>query len=125
MGAERLTYAELEAESNRLARLLRESGCEPGDRVCLFVPKCPAAIVGMLATLKARCAYVPIDVASPSPRVAKIVESAEPRLVLAMAEAAGLLDEVLGEDGVDAAVPVGSLDAAPLAGERFSSRFSR
>jgi amino acid adenylation domain-containing protein len=124
MGDERLTYGELEAESNRLARLLVESGCEPGDRVCLFAPKCPAAIVGMLATLKARCAYVPIDTASPAPRVAMIVESAEPKLILAMKEAATLLDEVAGEVSIDA-IPVGSLEADSLAGERFSSQFSR
>jgi amino acid adenylation domain-containing protein len=124
MGEERLTYGELEAESNRLARLLREAGCVPGDRICLFVPKCPAAIVGMLATLKARCAYVPIDIASPAPRVAKIVESAEPRLILAMSEAATLLDEVVAQVEIDA-TPVGSLEREALAGERFASSFSR
>ena len=53
MGDERLTYAELEERSNQLARLLKESGCKRGDRVCLFVPKNPAAIVAMLGTLKA------------------------------------------------------------------------
>lgn len=125
MGDERLTYRELAAESNRLARLLREQGCKPGDRICLFVPKCPAAIVGMLATLIARCTYVPIDVASPAPRVAKIVEAAEPALFLATSEAAQLLDKVLAQDGVNGATPVGSLEADAIAGDRFASRFSR
>lgn len=124
MGEERFTYGELEAESNRLARLLVESGCAPGDRVGLFAPKCPSAIVGMLATLKARCAYVPIDIASPAPRVAKIVESAEPRLILVMSEAATLLDEVAAEVAIES-TPVGSLEAEALAGERFASSFSR
>jgi amino acid adenylation domain-containing protein len=93
MGDARLTYGELEGESNRLARLLREVGCRRGDRVCLFQPKSIEAIVAMHATLKADCAYVPIDVASPAPRVAKIVESAEPRLVLANASEASLVEE--------------------------------
>ena len=80
MGDERLTYGELEAASEPpRARCSRRAGCERGDRVCLFAPKTPAAIVAMLATLKAGCAYVPIDIASPAPRVAKIVEAAEPR----------------------------------------------
>jgi len=60
-----MSYGELEQSSSRLARLLAEAGCEPGDRVCLFVPKSPATIVSILATLKASCVYVPIDVASP------------------------------------------------------------
>jgi amino acid adenylation domain-containing protein len=123
MGDERLTYGELEAASNRLARLLRDSGCRRGDRVCLFLPKSPAAIVAELATLKADCAYVPIDTASPAPRVELIVESAEPALVLASAPAAKLLDDVLAARG-GRAVTVGSLDDDALAGEHFESAFT-
>jgi amino acid adenylation domain-containing protein len=82
MGEERLTYAELERESNQLARGLREAGCDRGDRVCLLLPKSPAAIVAILATIKADCVYVPIDVESPAARSAAIVESCTPRLVL-------------------------------------------
>ncbi len=98
MEDERLTYGELEEESNRLARLLVESGCRRGDRVCIFQPKRPIAIVSMLAALKADCAYVPIDVASPAPRVAKIVEAAEPRVVLVDAASSALLDATRGRD---------------------------
>jgi amino acid adenylation domain-containing protein len=120
MGGERLTYGELEAASNRLARLIREVGCARGDRVCLLVPKTPAAIVAELATLKADCAYVPIDTASPAPRVKLIVESAEPSLILVAAPATKLLDDVLDAREVT----VGSLDEKPLAGKRYSSAFS-
>ena len=123
MGGERLTYGELEAASNRLARLLRESGCRRGDRVCLFVPKTPAAIVAELATLKADCAYVPIDTASPAPRVELIVESAEPALILAAAPAAKLLDDVLATQGARS-VTVGSLDKGTVSGEHFESAFT-
>jgi amino acid adenylation domain-containing protein len=123
MGDERLTYGELEAASNRLARLLREAGCKRGDRVCLFVPKTPAAIVAELATLKADCAYVPIDTASPAPRVELIVDSAEPALVLAAAPAAKLLDDVLAAQG-GRSVTVGSLDEDAVSGEHFQSAFT-
>jgi amino acid adenylation domain-containing protein len=122
MGEERLTYGELEEAGNRLARLLRETGCARGDRVCLFVPKCPAAIVAELGVLKADCAYVPIDIASPAPRVEMIVESSEPSLILATAPAAKLLDDVLAlRPG--GKVPVGSLEE-PLSGKHFESAFS-
>jgi amino acid adenylation domain-containing protein len=119
MGAERMTYGELEAASNRLARLLREAGCRCGDRVCLFLPKSIPAIVAEIAILKADCAYVPIDTASPAPRVEKIVQAAEPALLLVTAPAAKLLDEVLALGGVGD-VPVGSLDAR-REGARFSA----
>jgi amino acid adenylation domain-containing protein len=124
MGAERLTYAELEDRSNRLAHLLRESGCGRGDRVCLFLPKSPAAVVAMLATLKADCVYVPIDVASPAPRVRMIVEAADPRMALTDDHAAGLLDDVLGGTGPRLDLAVGSVEDAAVEREHFRSRFS-
>jgi amino acid adenylation domain-containing protein len=122
---ERLTYGELEEQSNRLAGLLAESGCRRGDRVCIFQPKRPAAIVSMLAALKADCAYVPIDVASPAPRVAKILDAAEPRVVLVDPSSAGLLDATLGETELPARPLVGSVDDGAVAGDRFDSAFSR
>jgi amino acid adenylation domain-containing protein len=124
MEDERLTYGELEEESNRLARLLVETGCERGDRVCIFQPKRPIAIVSMLATLKADCAYVPIDVASPAPRVAKILDAAEPRVVLVDSSAADLLDATLGEIELPESPLVGSVGDDRLEGERFASVFS-
>jgi amino acid adenylation domain-containing protein len=94
MDGERLSYAKLEAASNRLARLLIERGTQKGDRVCLLQPKSPRAIVSMLATLKAGGVYVPIDVASPAVRVQRILDVAEPRVVLTSQAAAKLAGEL-------------------------------
>jgi amino acid adenylation domain-containing protein len=94
MGAERLSYEELERTSNQLARLLVDHGVRPGDRVLLAQPKAPVAVVSMLATLKAGGVYVPVDVSSPASRVQKIVDSAQPRMILACAPAAGLVAEL-------------------------------
>ena len=83
MNGERLSYAELEEASNRLARQLQAIGCERGDRICFLMPKSPTAIVCELGILKAGCAYVPLDSSSPAPRLAKIVAACEPRCILA------------------------------------------
>jgi amino acid adenylation domain-containing protein len=123
MGDERLTYGALEADSNRLAHLLADGGCRPGDRVCLFLPKSPNAIVSMLGCLKAGCVYVPIDLASPAPRVAKIVEAADPALVLGGAAAAELIGALVAEAGVSDDTAIGSVDE-PLEGDGWRSRFS-
>jgi amino acid adenylation domain-containing protein len=112
MGEERLSYGELERRSNRLARLLAESGVRSGDRVCLLQPKAPAAVISMLAALKAGAIYVPVDISNPPTRVRLIVTTAEPRLLLATAEAAELV-AALGAD-----VPVGAV-SGPLAGAAF------
>jgi amino acid adenylation domain-containing protein len=121
---EALTYGELEQASNRLARLLLEAGCEPGDRVCLFLPKSPYTIVGMLAVLKAGCVYVPVDLRSPAARVEKIVQAAAPRYGLASAPARDLLDELFGR-GVVPPIPIGSVDETPIGGEHFQGQFNR
>lgn len=122
LGEERLTYAELERTSDRLAAQLVAAGCEPGDRVGLLVPKRPSAIVAMQAVLKAGCAYVPLDAESPPQRLARIVAAAEPRLLLAVPEAAERLDAL-----AEALVlpPVWSLEAEPVTGERVSSERAR
>jgi non-ribosomal peptide synthetase component F len=122
MGDERMTYGDLEAESSRLAHLLIDDGCRPGDRICLFTAKSPAAIVAMHAILKAGAAYVPIDPASPAPRIAKIVDAADPRLVLAASGAASVVDEIVAAGQLR--VRVGSLDAPAVAGEHFTAVFA-
>lgn len=94
MGSHRLSYGELEQHSNRLARLLGEHGVRTGDRVCLLLPKGIAAVVSMLATLKAGGVYVPVDIASPAARVQMIISAAEPRLVLSCAAASRLISEL-------------------------------
>ena len=94
MGAERLTYADLEQLSNQLARLLVDLGLSRGDRVCLLQPKAPTAIISMLATLKAGAVYVPIDIASPFGRVEKIVTAADPSVLLASDHASKLLAQL-------------------------------
>src|SRR4051812_34313536 len=80
---QRLTYRELELQSNQLARLLKRTGCRKGDRIALLLPKSISALVGMLAALKAECIYVPLDTGSPAARLLKILERCEPSCILA------------------------------------------
>jgi amino acid adenylation domain-containing protein len=118
MGNERLSYMQLELQSNRVAQGLLEVGCGRGDRVCLFVPKSPLAVTAMLGSLKAGCVYVPIDLASPAPRLAKIVAAADPSVVALTSSAIPLLDEVVGVLGGLGSIRVVGLDSAP-GGDRF------
>ena len=94
MGDAHLSYAELETQANRLARAIKELGCQPGDRICLFLPKRVEAIVAMLATLKADCVYVPVDLDSPASRAALVVQRSRPKLIIAQARALRLLSDL-------------------------------
>ena len=64
-GGRRLTYAELEAWSNRLAHRLHRLGARPGTNVALCLERSPEMIAAILGTLKAGAAYVPLDPLSP------------------------------------------------------------
>nr|WP_279636042.1 non-ribosomal peptide synthase/polyketide synthase [Corallococcus terminator] len=78
----KLTYGELEARSNRLARHLRALGVGPEVRVGLCVERSPEMVVGKLAVLKAGGAYVPLDPAHPRERLAYLLEDARMPVVL-------------------------------------------
>lgn len=127
---ERLTYGELEEQSNRLARLLREAGVQRGDRVCLLMPKSPAVVVAMLGVLKADAIYVPLDPTSPAPRVVKMIASCDDRWILAAGggggggPVVGLLDELFADTRFAAEHDVGWMSTQPAGGARFTPRFS-
>ncbi|MBY4383250.1 non-ribosomal peptide synthase/polyketide synthase [Rhodococcus fascians] len=78
----RLTYAELDARANRLARYLLSVGVGTDSTVGLAVGRSIELFVGMYAIVKAGAAYVPIDPAQPSERNEYIVSTASPVRVL-------------------------------------------
>ena len=93
-GRESLTYGEIENQSNRLANLLLDTtSLQRGDRVGLFLEKSSAAIVAMHGVMKTGAIYVPIDVSSPVSRLAKIVESCRPKVILADRSGAKILSQ--------------------------------
>jgi amino acid adenylation domain-containing protein len=124
MGEQRVSYGELEAESNQLARLLLQHGCRRGDRICLFLPKTPSAVMAMVSVLKAGCTYVPIDVDSPARRVAKVIGATEPRAIIATSSTRPLVDELFTLGSFDAAVTVGSIDDFASEGANFRAVFA-
>jgi len=75
--AESMTYRELDESSARLAGELAARGVGPGDRIGLYLDKSIHAIVAVWSVLRAGAAYVPLDVASPVKRIARIVENGD------------------------------------------------
>jgi amino acid adenylation domain-containing protein len=125
MGTETMTYGQLESSSNQLAHLLRQSGCKKGDRVCILMPKSPAAIVSMIGILKAGCMHVPIDSATPAARIRHIFDSCENRWILGASRVTPLLDELLADDALRARSSVGWLDSLAPSGTNFTAAFTR
>ncbi|MDQ2815840.1 MAG: amino acid adenylation domain-containing protein, partial [Actinomycetota bacterium] len=81
-GPTQVSYAELNARANRLARYLVTLGAGPERLVAIAVPRSPDMIVAVLAVLKAGAAYLPVDPAYPPGRIAYMLADACPVAVL-------------------------------------------
>ena len=97
-GERRLTYAELEARANGLARALLNGGLARGDRVGLHLDKSLEAVVGIYGVLKAGAAYVPMDPLAPPARLAAIARDAGLHAVLS---AGDLADAAIAAEAPD------------------------
>ncbi|MEV0061675.1 amino acid adenylation domain-containing protein [Nocardia sp. NPDC050718] len=72
-GERQLTYSELDAESSRLARELIDRGIGAGDVVAIAIARSIESVLAVWAIAKTGAAYVPVDPAYPSDRIAHIV----------------------------------------------------
>ncbi|AYF76324.1 amino acid adenylation domain-containing protein [Nocardia yunnanensis] len=104
-GARRLTYGELDALSNRLARRMLRATAEDGagvstsigpeSTVLLALPRSIEAVVALWAVAKTGAAFVPLGTALPAERVERIAAEAGAVLGLTLAEfGAALPDSV-------------------------------
>jgi non-ribosomal peptide synthetase component F len=76
-----LSYAELNAQANRLAHHLIALGVQPDTRVAIALPRGIDMVVALMATLKAGGAYVPLDLDYPTERLAYMLADSEPRVL--------------------------------------------
>ncbi len=80
---QRLTHAQLEQRSRALALQLQAMGVGRETRVGVALPRSLDLLVGLVAILRAGAAYLPVDLAHPDQRLARILASAQPSCVLA------------------------------------------
>ncbi|MDX3187036.1 non-ribosomal peptide synthase/polyketide synthase [Streptomyces sp. MN03-5084-2B] len=77
-----LTYAELDAQADRLARVLVDRGAGPERFVAVSLPRTERILVALLGVLKSGAAYLPVDPAYPADRQELILDDAAPALLL-------------------------------------------
>ncbi len=107
-----LSYAQLNARVNQLARCLADLGAGPDTRVAVALPRTADLMVGLLAVLKSGAAYLPIDAQYPAERIAYTIHDAQPLLVVTSTH---LLDRL-----PDTGTPRLAIDA-PDTAERLAS----
>ncbi|MFE7068652.1 amino acid adenylation domain-containing protein [Streptomyces sp. NPDC057620] len=82
IGAQPLTYGQLQVNVTGVASGLLGLGATPGDRVAIWMDKSPRYAEAILAALRAGCAYVPLDGGQPPARVEHILTDCEPVVLL-------------------------------------------
>ncbi|MGK5533592.1 amino acid adenylation domain-containing protein [Streptomyces sp. URMC 129] len=121
-----LSYAELNARANRLARLLRRRGVGRDVLVGVAMERSVELVVSLLAILKAGGAYVPLDPGLPPARLEFMIADAAAPVLLTRRRVLGarppaacevldvdaLADEVAAESPDDLLVPVDGEDLA-------------
>ncbi|MGI5117943.1 MupA/Atu3671 family FMN-dependent luciferase-like monooxygenase [Marinactinospora thermotolerans] len=88
-----LTYRELNAAANRLARRLRAAGVAPDDRVGVRLARSPRLIAALLAVAKAGGAYLPLDPLQGEERLAFMLADSGARVLLTEGETAATAPE--------------------------------
>lgn len=77
-----LTYGELNAKSNQLARHLRQLKAGPEMLIGLYVERSLDMLIGLIAVLKTGAAYLPLDPSYPKERLGYMIRVANPALIL-------------------------------------------
>jgi amino acid adenylation domain len=93
---ESISYGELAARADRLARRLRRLGVGPESRVGVLMNRSINLVAALLGVLKAGGAYVPLDPAYPAERLRYMLEDAGASVLLTE----GSLADVMGESPV-------------------------
>jgi len=95
-GSETVSYRELNARANRLARELRRHGAGPDVPVGLAVERSIEMMVALLAVIKAGAGYVPLDPMFPRDRLAYMMEDSELRVLVTQSRVRSSLPEFGG-----------------------------
>ena len=103
-----MTYAELDRQSDALARFLNASGVRKGDRVGLVLPKSVISVVTLFGIMKAGAAYVPIDFGAPVDRGQRILRDCQVRAVVVDSRSVAIVPEDL-ERPLAAVIVVGPI----------------
>ena len=87
-GSRQLTYRDLNARANQLARVLRTNGVGPEVLVGLSLRSTAEMVVGMLGILKAGGAYVPLDPSYPTERLSFMMQDLRAKILVTTADLA-------------------------------------
>jgi len=123
-GGRRLTYEDIDALANRLARGLIESGVKRGDRVAIYLENSVEAVLSIFATLKAGAVFMVVNPTTKADKLAFILNNSRARALVTDHRHRSVLDEIVDLTPHTVAVIVaGGRETEPAAPGKQVRRF--
>ncbi|WP_216209698.1 non-ribosomal peptide synthetase [Amycolatopsis aidingensis] len=114
-----MSFAELDARANRLARLLGRHGAGSGTVVAVALPRSADTVAALLAVLRVGAVYLPVDVEYPESRVRYLLADAEPGVLVCTGEFAERFDPDQPVVRIEPGAELTGLPATPPEGVDF------
>jgi len=93
----RLTYRQVDEQSERIARYIQSLGLGSEDVVSILIPRSEWMVLASIGVLKAGCAYQPLDPSYPAERLNFMMQDAGAKLLIADEELRPIVDEYKGD----------------------------
>jgi long-chain acyl-CoA synthetase len=93
-GSDRLTWAELDVSTNRVANALHGLGLKKGDKVCMFMPNSIASFTLFWGVVKAGCVIVPLNVMLDGASLARLINASDGQILFADSTTAQLAEDI-------------------------------
>ncbi|HXZ17502.1 MAG TPA: amino acid adenylation domain-containing protein, partial [Roseiarcus sp.] len=77
-----VSFRELDARANQMARFFLANGVKPGDRVAVLLDRGPEAYAALFALMKVRATFVPLDANHPPERIGYVLRDASVSLIV-------------------------------------------
>ena len=104
----KVSYAEMNRQSIKLARILIDKGVTPGSVVAIMLPRVKEFFISVLAIQRAGAAYVPVDMNYPEDRKQYMIEDSCAQVVIDSEMLAGCHLEDAQDDTLNLATPEGA-----------------
>ena len=109
IGERRVSYAELDEASNKVANALIKMGVKKGDRVAILSPNSPEFVTTYFGVIKAGGIAVPLDIRYKVEELASLFDSCQPKVVVAESDLLEPLVSALSRfDSVEHVIDLGS-----------------
>jgi long-chain acyl-CoA synthetase len=116
-GRSRLSFAELDAASDRIAGFLRDRGLRRGERVVVFTDNCWEAVAGIFAVLKAGGVFCPLNPSTKADKLAYVLGNCRAQALITQERLQPVAAAAIAQaPSVEFAVVAGCKGAPSLAG---------